>query len=189
MDGLSRTTFPSSRSFIRDSRWNALSQSKDFVLFSNKVDALGAGSEPVVNLANGERLALVVLTPACDIQHCYAKRLLFLAGIAKPSELLLHRKQDALITPILIHNGTHYVVEWELGAPVSWVPSDFAKQLQARVFERVRRFRALFSLQLQQRFASNLSRVGTPVMPPMQHLAGVTTSAAVGWQRRRQQSA
>lgn len=146
------------------------------VLFSNRVDALGEGAEPVVNLANGERLALVVLTPACDIQHSYAKRLFFIAGIAKPSELLLHKKQDALITPILIHNGTHYVVEWDLGAPVSWVPSDFAKQLQAGVFERVRRFRALFSLQLQQRFASNLSRVGTTVIPPLQHLAGATIS-------------
>ena len=146
------------------------------VLFSTKVDALGQGAEPIVNLANGERLALVVLTPACDIQHNYAKRLFFIAGVAKPSELLLHKKQDALITPILIHDSTHYVVEWELGAPVSWVPSDFLKQLEAGVFERVRRFRALFSLQLQQRFASNLSRVGTPVIPPMQHLAGATIS-------------
>jgi hypothetical protein len=146
------------------------------VLFSSKVDILGAGSEPFVDLANGEKLALVVLTPACDLQHRYAKRLFFLAGVAKPSELLLHRKQDALITPILIHQGTHYVVEWELGAPVSWVPSDFAKQLDAGVFERVRSLRPLFSLQLQQRFTSNLSRVGTPVMPPMQHVAGVTIS-------------
>ena len=115
-------------------------------------------------------------TAACDLQHGYAKRFLFIAGIARPSELLLHKKPKELITPILIHDGKHYVVEWDLGAPLAWTPGDLAKQLESGNFERVRRFRSVFSLQLQRLFTSSLSRVGTPVMPPMQHWTGVTIS-------------
>lgn len=148
------------------------------VLFSTRVDALGEGAEPIANFGKGERIALVVLTAACDLQHGYAKRVLFLAGVAKPSELLLHKKPDALRTPVLIHDGKHYVVEWDRSAPVAWTRNDVAKQLESRVFERVRRFRSVFSLQLQQLFTSYLSRVGTPVMPPVQHLTGATISYA-----------
>ncbi|HET6976673.1 MAG TPA: hypothetical protein VFI24_10150 [Pyrinomonadaceae bacterium] len=148
------------------------------VLFSTRVDALGEGTEPSANFAIGERIALLALTAACDLQHGYAKRLFFIAGVAKPSELLLHKRPDALLTPILMHEGKPYVIEWDVGAPVAWSLNDLEKHLNLETpsFERVRRFRSLFSLQLQQRFTSSLSRVGTPVMPPMQHVTGATIS-------------
>jgi hypothetical protein len=148
------------------------------VLFSTRVDALGEGTEPPANFAIGERIALLALTAACDLRHGYAKRLFFIAGIAKPSELLLHKRPDALLTPILKHEGKPYVIEWDVGAPVAWSLNDLEKYLNFETpsFERVRRFRSLFSLQLQQRFTSSLSRVGTPVMPPMQHATGATIS-------------
>ena len=146
------------------------------VLFSTRVDALGEGTEPAADFAKGERIALLVLTAACDLQHGYAKRFLFLAGVAKLSELIFHKKPNALLTPVLIHDAKHYVVEWDLGAPVAWTASELQKQLESGAFQRVRRFRSLFSLQLQQLFTSSLSRVGTPVMPPVQHLTGGTIS-------------
>jgi hypothetical protein len=146
------------------------------VLFSTRVDALGEGAEPAADFAKGERIALLVLTAACDLQHGYAKRFLFLAGLAKPSELIFHKKPNALLTPVLIHDAKHYVLEWDLGAPVAWTPTELTKQLESGAFQRVRRFRSLFSLQLQQLFTSSLSRVGTPVMPPVQHLTGATIS-------------
>ena len=118
------------------------------VLFSTRVDALGEGAAPVADFGRGERIALVVLTAACDLQHGYAKRFMFIAGIAWPSELLLHKKSKELITPILIHDGKRYVIEWDLGAPVAWTPSELAKQLESGNFMRVRRFRPVFSLQL-----------------------------------------
>jgi hypothetical protein len=40
----------------------------------------------------------------------------------------------------------------------------------------MRRFRALHALQLQQLFAGKLSRVGTAVMPPPRHIAGIDVS-------------
>jgi hypothetical protein len=146
------------------------------LLFSTRIDALGEGAEPAANFARGERIALLVLTAACDLQHGNAKRFLFMAGVAKPSELLLHKKSKAPFTPIVIHDGRHYVINWDLGAPITWTPRELASQLDAGNFERVRRFRSLFSLQLQQQFTSALSRVGTPVIPPVQHLTGVTIS-------------
>lgn len=146
------------------------------VLFSTRVDALGEGEAPTANFANGERIALAVLTAACDLQHGNASRFLFIAGVAKPSELLFHKKPKALLTPMLIHDGRRYVIEWDLGTPIAWTPREAARQLESGNFERVRRFRSLFSLQLQQLFTSSLSRVGTPVMLPVQHLAGAKVS-------------
>ncbi|MCI0392982.1 MAG: hypothetical protein MOB07_29975, partial [Acidobacteria bacterium] len=163
---------------FRSSKILAKSEPLQFgdILFSTRVDALGEGAEPKADFAKGERIALVVLTAACDLQHGNAKRFLFIAGVARPSELQLHKKPNASLTPILIHDGKHYVVEWDLGAPVAWTPKEVDDQLEMGNFERVRRFRSLFSLQLQQLFTSSLSRVGTPVMPPVQHLAGATIS-------------
>jgi hypothetical protein len=146
------------------------------LLFSTRVDALGEGAEPTANFARDERIALLVLTAACDLQHGNARRFLFIVGVAKPSELLLHKKPNALLTPIMIHNGRQYVIDWDLGAPITWTPRELTTQLDAGNFERVRRFRSLFSLQLQQLFTSSLSRVGTPVIPPVQQLTGVTIS-------------
>lgn len=163
---------------FRNSKILAESEALQFgdILFSTRVDALGEGEEPIANFARGERIALVALTAACDLQHGYAKRFFFIAGVAKPSELLFHRKPDALLTPILIHDGKHYVVEWEIGAPITWTQNEVNRYLESGIFERVRRFRSVFSLQLQQLFTSSLSRVGTMVMPPVQHWTGVTIS-------------
>jgi hypothetical protein len=147
------------------------------VLFSTRPEALGEKTEPKANFKNGERIALLALTAACDLQHGYAKRFFFIAGVAKPSELLLHKKSESL-TPILMYKDKPYVIEWDVGAPVAWSLNELEKQLnlESPNFERVRRFRSLFSLQLQQKFTSSLSRVGTPVMPPMQYLTGATIS-------------
>lgn len=147
------------------------------VLFSTRLDALGEGAEPSAKFANGERIALLTLTAACDLQHGNAQRFFFIAGIARPSELLFHKKSDAL-TPILKHEDKEYVIEWYTGAPVAWSATDLERHLKGETanFQVVRQFRSLFSLQLQQKFTSSLSRVGIPVMPPMQYLAGATIS-------------
>jgi len=148
------------------------------VLFSARVDALGEGAEPVADFGKGERIALLATSAECDLQHGNVKRILFIAGVAKPSELVMHRRQRAELTPVLLHNDLRYAIEWELGAPVAWMPSELKEKLESGAFQRVRRFRSLFSLQLQQLFTSSLSRVGTPVMPPIQHMASVVISYA-----------
>lgn len=148
------------------------------ILFSTRVDALGEGVEPSANFAKGERIALLVLNAACDLQHEKVKRIFFIAGVARPSKLQRHTRPEMLLTPVLLHDGISYVVEWDPGVPVAWTLNDVAEQLnmETPIFERVRRFRTVFSLQLQQRFASDLSRVGTPVMPPMQHVTAARIS-------------
>jgi hypothetical protein len=148
------------------------------VLFSARVDALGEGAEPVADFGKGERIALLATSAACDLQHGKVKRILFLAGVAKPSELVMHGRQRAELTPVLIHNDLRYAIKWDLGAPVAWMPSELNERLQSGAFERVRRFRSLFTLQLQQLFTSALSRVGTPVMPPVRHMASIVISYA-----------
>jgi len=148
------------------------------VLFSARVDALGEGAEPAADFAKGERIALLATSAECDLQHGNVKRILFIAGVAKPSQLILHEKPRTDRTPVLMHNDVRYSIKWEFGAPVAWMPSELKHYLESGSFERVRRFRSLFSLQLQQLFTSSLSRVGTPVMPPVQHPAGVVISYA-----------
>jgi hypothetical protein len=146
------------------------------VLFAMREDEHPAGREPKVDFAKGERLALLVLTQACDLQQGNAKTVLFLAGVARPAELVFDTRPDALRTPSLIAEARRYLVEWEVGAPMSWTPEELKRRLAADSFRRMRRFRTLHALQLQQLFAGKLSRVGTPVMPPPRHGAGVDIS-------------
>jgi hypothetical protein len=104
MGELSRPAFLASRSLSEYRRWNSISKLRNFskfeslqfgdVLFSTRLDALGEGTDPKANFKNGERIALLALTAACDLQHGYAKRFFFIAGIASPTSYFFTRSRN-----------------------------------------------------------------------------------------------
>jgi hypothetical protein len=146
------------------------------VLFAKVAEAWPSWLEPKVDFGRGERLALLALTQSCDIQQGNAKRMLFLAGVARPAALSHHKRPEAKLTPSLLLGADQYVIEWEMTAPISWSFESLRQNIADGYYQRVRRFRSLYVLQLQQSFASALVRVGTPALMPLQHVAGVIIS-------------
>lgn len=116
--------------------------------------------------ARGDREVLVVLTQACDLQQGNAKSILLIKGKLKPYTVLNYRIPNAPRTPIIDIDGSFYVIDWDENWPITW-PIDSLDELlgtagNAGRYSKIRRFRSLYGLQLQQRFIGNLGRVGTP---------------------------
>ncbi|MBI4817752.1 MAG: hypothetical protein HY791_15940 [Deltaproteobacteria bacterium] len=129
-----------------------------------------------INYQLGERLAVVLLTQACDIQQGYAKRLLFVAGVARPAQLVFHQLPAKTQTPIMKDGEARYVIVWNIGAPVTWTAEELVGHVRSGKLRRARRFRMLYALQLQQHFATTLTRVGTPAMLPPRYYVGIQLS-------------
>ncbi len=136
-------------------------------------EAAAKAENPPIEVASGHVRFLVVLTQACDLQHGRVSRVLMLGGTGRPSQLVLHMRPEPEVTPVLVVGGNRYVVEWNVTDPVSCTPAELKERLSSGQYRRARRFRLSHALQLQQRFAANLTRVGTMVMPPLQHVAGL----------------
>lgn len=138
--------------------------------------ATGPDTEvPKIDAAKFECLALMVMTQACDIQRGDVSRYLLLPGVARPSKLQHHKRPGKLTTPVLnAGDGRTYVVEWmpETGA-FTFTAAELDRHLSSGRFRRMRRFRTVYALQLQQEFATKLTRVGTIAVPPIRHAVGV----------------
>ncbi|MDD2335168.1 MAG: hypothetical protein PHD01_01160 [Geobacteraceae bacterium] len=116
--------------------------------------------------AGGDREVLVVLTQACDLQQGNAKSILLINGKLKPYTVLTYRIPNAQRTPIIDIDGLFFVIDWNENWPITW-PLDSLDELLGidgviGKYTKIRRFRSLYGLQLQQRFIGNLGRVGTP---------------------------
>ena len=121
-----------------------------------------------------EQEALLVLSQACDLQHGNTDRLLFIRGKTQPYKWQTHEKHDAKRTPILKYDQEEFVIDWDTKSPETWTFDEARKNLsQGGKFKKVRRFRLLYALQLQQRFITDLGRVGTPTPLPARYPVGV----------------
>lgn len=115
------------------------------------------------NPPNEHREALVVLTQACDLQHDNAKSILLINGKLKPYSIVNYRIPNASRTPIIEIDGSFFVIDWDENWPITWSIDSLDELLGATgKYIKIRRFRSLYGLQLQQRFIGNLGRVGTP---------------------------
>lgn len=113
--------------------------------------------------ANRTREVLVALTQACDLQHGNAKSILLIKGKVKPYSIATYRIPNASRTPIIEIDGTFFVIDWDENCPTTWAIDSLDELLGPNGnYTKIRRFRSLYGLQLQQRFISNLGRVGTP---------------------------
>ncbi len=124
---------------------------------------------------NVEREAYVVLSQACDLQHCETDRLLMLRGRAKRYNWKQHdnKSRGQVKTPIMYVGKDIYSIDWETLSPETWLLSDLSRRMQEARIRRVRTFRLPFALQLQQAFIGRLGRVGTLAALPTRYVAGI----------------
>ena len=123
---------------------------------------------------NDDRYAYVVLSQACDLQHCETDRLLLLRGRARRYSWKQHdrKSRGQMKTPIMRVGEELYSVDWEIVTPETWLLSELPTRLEGGI-RRVRTFRLPFALQLQQAFISRLGRVGTLAALPTRYVAGI----------------
>lgn len=117
------------------------------------------------------RNAFVVLSQACDIKHGNAQELLLMRGTVRPYTARQH-ESGRHRTPVMKVNDVKYSIDWNILAPEAWRIDGLAAKA-AEGFNRVRRFRTPFALQLQHDFIGNLGRVGTMTAVPARFDAGV----------------
>lgn len=127
----------------------------------------GEGITPLPNL-------LLLINAQCDleIRPQSSRRLsddrrsiLLLPGKLKPLDPA--GDQDKLKTALYQHDGGDYSIEWDTKKVLA-IPHDrFTDWQEQEGYERVARLRLPFALEIQRAFAADLTRVGTPVTPPM----------------------
>ncbi|MCS0505132.1 hypothetical protein [Ancylobacter mangrovi] len=121
--------------------------------------------------AGADRDVYMVLSQACDLQHGNTDRILLLKGRTK-SYRAPASKLSGLRTPIMRDQAEVYVVDWDVLGAETWLLADVPQKIKAG-FRLVRRFRTPYALQIQQRFAGNLTRVGTMAAMPGRYAVGV----------------
>lgn len=105
---------------------------------------------------------LTVLTPACDLQHQLAKRVLLLAGALQPLQPAdWSYEEKPLRTPVVELSDGRWWIKWDLKHIETLSHAELAQILDAENgFEITARLREAHALELQQKLLSNLGRVG-----------------------------
>jgi hypothetical protein len=145
------------------------------VFLAPEPDRRGAADGPQGAIAGTrDRYAYVVLSQACDLQHGDADRLLLVRGKVQPYSWKQHgSKSQGPRTPVMRVGAEYFfTVEWDVLAPETWMLDELPGRLD-QGYQRVRRFRMPFALQLQQYFIGRLGRVGTLAALPARHAVGV----------------
>ena len=70
-------------------------------------------------------------------------------------------------TELYLHNGGSYRIMWDTRQILTVPYGQFPTWAEKEGWERVGRLRLPFALEVQRAFAADLTRVGTPVMPPI----------------------
>ena len=111
-----------------------------------------------VDASYGE--ALLVLTPACDLQRNGALRVLFLAGKLYPVSRTAWKYSSDARTPAICIDDKLLSIEWDLKHidTMSW--PQLHKSLEENKVRVVARLREDHALELQQKLLAGLGRVG-----------------------------
>lgn len=140
-----------------------------------KFAAIGMGDIFVPADASG--CPVVVISQSCDIARPDLNTsLLLLTGrvIRRDSEKdakILHdektRSHLFLYPPNHTSHDGDYIITWDLTHPLTYTIKSFYEEMPCDGgYARAWRLRAGYALKLQQEFAANLTRVGTPASPP-----------------------
>jgi hypothetical protein len=105
---------------------------------------------------------LAVLTPACDLQHQLAERILLLAGSLRPLQPSdWSYEEHPLRTPVVELPDGHWWIKWNLKHIETLSHAELAQILAPEGgFEIIARLREAHALELQQKLLSSLGRVG-----------------------------
>lgn len=132
-------------------------------------------AEPVpvpAAVEKSRRHAYIVLSQACDLQHCETDRLLVLRGDVSKYRWNQHDRKVQTRTPIMRLDGDELSIDWDTATPETWLLSSLPEQME-KGFRRARTFRMPFALQIQQAFIGRLGRVGTLAALPTRYAAKV----------------
>ena len=77
------------------------------------------------------------------------------------------REPNQMRTELFEYRGEKYRILWEIKQIVSYSYKDVVSCLKKDGYMRTARLRQLYALEIQHAFASNLTRVGMPVPPPV----------------------
>ena len=131
----------------------------------------------------------VVISQACDLEHGKTQTVLLLKGIAtKRSPTKLSRQSDGrpiLRTDLFQYGSEDLIIDWDAGDLLSPHLAGLDKWLLDMTYEKVARLRPVQALQLQQKFAAHLTRVGTPDTPPSYRFPNVDVLHVLGTTRAK----
>lgn len=143
------------------------------------VPAIPAVSDPQVvavpapaPVEKSRRHAYIVLSQACDLQHCETDRLLVLRGDVSKYSWNQHDRKVQTRTPVMRLDNDELSIDWDIAAPETWLLGSLP-ELMEKGFRRARTFRMPFALQIQQAFIGRLGRVGTLAALPTRFAAKV----------------
>ncbi len=119
----------------------------------------------------------LVITPQCDLEIRPAKgkeaqmepktgSILLLPGYLFPLDEKIPDRFKAH-TELYKRGEKVYQIGWDVKDARAIPHGDFTKWASSKKLEREARLRQTFALDIQRSFAADLSRIGTPVMPPI----------------------
>ena len=118
---------------------------------------------------------LLVINAQCDLVYRPASgditasekdlTILLLPGTPRP--VRNRGGSSKLSTELYQQDGVNYRIEWDTKNVRTISLSQFRKWTKSKGYERVARLRLPFALEIQRTFASDLTRVGSPVTPPI----------------------
>lgn len=120
--------------------------------------------------------ALMVISQACDLEHGNVGTILMIEGTVlertattRASSAAPHRRLRVDIFQFHNERGEKedLIIEWDAQRMKAFPVATFHADMRAGKYERVGRLRPLHALALQQKFASQLTRVGMPDALPV----------------------
>ncbi len=129
-----------------------------------------------------KRAALMVISQACDLEHGNAATVLMIEGTisertasTRPSKSEPHKRLSIDIFQFRNDKDEleDLIIEWDAQRMRAFPASELHATLRRERFERVGRLRPVHALAMQQKFASQLTRVGMPDGLPVYRYAGL----------------
>lgn len=125
-----------------------------------------------------------VISQACDLERGKTDSVLLIRGTAsRRSSKRVNRTNDSgpvIRTDIFQHESENLIIDWHASDLEAVRVSGFVEWLQNHRYEKVARLRPVQALALQQKFASHLSRIGLPDMPPPYRFPNVEVTVLRG---------
>lgn len=113
----------------------------------------------------------LLINPQCDLerQPPDARSILLVPGILSP----ITESLSSISTDFLLLGQNTFKVAWEIKEVLTVNYGGFKEWLAGNELVRSHRLKLPFALQIQQEFSASITRVGTPVAPPIMQLVTI----------------
>lgn len=116
----------------------------------------------------------MIINAECDLAFgpkrlCRPDDVILLISGKLSSPTKISEQSEKIRTEFFEFNGNPYRIIWDIRKILSKKRLEIKKLLEEDGYERKAQMRLPFALEIQRAFASNLTRVGLPVAPPIHH--------------------